>query len=265
MRPVGSLCRRRCARRGSGQRSTRRGLPRMGCRPASSEALAGVSCLAGGSCLAVSAGGRSLSARVPSPFAATLSPTQLTSSTAAPGRGGRPQGRDPLGLPLRLRHDERLRAKRPLLDPAGLPTGGQPERQRAARRALPEHDLPLPPRRLEPLRDERRRRRDIHDVALIERADRHAPPLDQRHAGDLTAPELPPEHLPAGISATLSYAWLADLIPDRRRRRLDLPGAGTRWGPSPPVPGHGRRRRRQRNGEECLRDDPDGGRSGLRR
>ena len=54
----------------------------MAGRPAG-EGLAGVSCLAGGSCLAVSIGGRSLSARVPPPLAVTLPPNQVTTSTAA--------------------------------------------------------------------------------------------------------------------------------------------------------------------------------------
>ena len=51
-------------------------------RPAG-EGLAGVSCLAGGGCLAVSAGGRSLSARVPAPLAVTLPPNQVTPFAAA--------------------------------------------------------------------------------------------------------------------------------------------------------------------------------------
>ncbi len=45
--------------------------------------LAGVSCLPGGFCMAVDTAGRSLSARVPAPEVTTLTPTQVTSSSAA--------------------------------------------------------------------------------------------------------------------------------------------------------------------------------------
>ncbi len=48
----------------------------------STEALAGVACLPGGSCIAVSTGGRSVSARVPAPLAVTLSPTLVTAEGA---------------------------------------------------------------------------------------------------------------------------------------------------------------------------------------
>ncbi len=178
----------------------------------SGEGLVGVSCLAGGSCLAVSDGGRSVFARVPAPLAITLPPAQITASTASASATVDPKDAVLSGCSFEFGTSTAYGQSAPC-ERLPAPTGGN---QGVA--AQLEGLAPNTTYHYRVLASSPSGATQGADVTFTTALSSTVPIL-QPHPSISGTPAIGqrltchPNTSPSGISAQLSYAWVADLIP----------------------------------------------------